>query len=192
MKSNYRHENNSVDQRILKTASTLFYQQGYDQTGINQVLKASKSHKASLYHHFGSKEDLAFAFIDLEEHRLLAFLNRALGRSKDWQTFTDLWVSIISRGIRKELGMGCPFLRLGQTQPPSGIFSKRLQKVFQKAQEIFATYFSHTYQYPEAKAVELSKQVLAIYEGATQMIVMSGDLSYVQIMNKLLKQVVDG
>ncbi|MEM7548207.1 MAG: TetR/AcrR family transcriptional regulator [Bacteroidota bacterium] len=45
-----------VKERILSTASKLFYEKGYNRTGINEILKESKVAKASMYEHFGSKD----------------------------------------------------------------------------------------------------------------------------------------
>lgn len=45
-------------ERIVETASKLFYEQGYNSTGINQVIKEACIAKASLYAHFSSKEEL--------------------------------------------------------------------------------------------------------------------------------------
>ncbi len=60
-----------VKQRIIETASKLFYQQGYNLTGINEVIKEAGIAKATLYHHFASKEDLCLAYL---EYRHLAFI----------------------------------------------------------------------------------------------------------------------
>ena len=60
-----------VKQRIIETASDLFYQQGYNLTGINEVIKEAGVAKATLYHHFASKEELCLAYL---EYRHLAFI----------------------------------------------------------------------------------------------------------------------
>lgn len=49
--------------RIVNTASRLFYTQGYNSTGINQVIKEAGVAKASLYQHFPSKEDLLAEYL---------------------------------------------------------------------------------------------------------------------------------
>jgi AcrR family transcriptional regulator len=49
--------------RIVDTASRLFYTQGYNSTGINQVIKEAGVAKASLYQHFPSKEDLLAEYL---------------------------------------------------------------------------------------------------------------------------------
>ncbi|MFD2568249.1 TetR/AcrR family transcriptional regulator [Pseudotenacibaculum haliotis] len=53
----------SVKERIIETASDLFYNKGYNQTGINQIIEEAGVAKASMYQHFRSKEDIAVAYL---------------------------------------------------------------------------------------------------------------------------------
>lgn len=55
----------SPKERILKTAAELFPKQGYNTTGINQIIAESKVAKASFYQHYKSKDDLCVAFLNL-------------------------------------------------------------------------------------------------------------------------------
>jgi len=52
-----------VQERIIETASDLFYHNGYNQTGINQIISEAGVAKASMYQHFRSKEDIAVAYL---------------------------------------------------------------------------------------------------------------------------------
>ena len=52
-----------VRDRLIATASRLFYEQGYNATGINQILKESGVAKASMYDHFRSKEEICIAYL---------------------------------------------------------------------------------------------------------------------------------
>lgn len=52
-----------VKERIIQTASELFYFQGFNQTGINQIIEEAGVAKASMYQHFRSKEDIAVAYL---------------------------------------------------------------------------------------------------------------------------------
>ena len=52
-----------VKERIIETASELFYYEGYNQTGINQIIAEAGVAKASMYQHFRSKEDIAVAYL---------------------------------------------------------------------------------------------------------------------------------
>ena len=53
----------SVRERVIETASDLFYHNGYNQTGINQIIAEAGVAKASMYQHFRSKEDIAVAYL---------------------------------------------------------------------------------------------------------------------------------
>ena len=55
--------NTNPKDRILETASRLFYTQGYNATGINQILEEAKVAKASLYTHYGSKDELGIVYV---------------------------------------------------------------------------------------------------------------------------------
>lgn len=52
-----------VRQNIVETATKLFYQKGYNLTGINEIIKEAGIAKATLYHHFRSKEDICLAYL---------------------------------------------------------------------------------------------------------------------------------
>jgi AcrR family transcriptional regulator len=56
-----------VRQRILTTASELFYRRGVRAVGIDEVIARAEVAKASLYHHFGTKDDLIAAFLERED-----------------------------------------------------------------------------------------------------------------------------
>jgi AcrR family transcriptional regulator len=51
-------------ERILDTAMILFHRQGYNNTGINQIIDDADVSKASFYQHFKSKDDLCIEFLD--------------------------------------------------------------------------------------------------------------------------------
>jgi AcrR family transcriptional regulator len=58
-----------VRDRILETASELFAHRGVRDVGINEVIERAHVTKATLYHHFASKDDLVVAFLDLREEQ---------------------------------------------------------------------------------------------------------------------------
>ncbi len=51
-------------ERILDKASVLFHQQGYNSTGINQIIAEANVAKASFYQHFKTKDDLCVEFLN--------------------------------------------------------------------------------------------------------------------------------
>ena len=56
-----------VRQRILDTASTLFYERGVRAVGVDLVVADSGVAKTSLYRHFRTKDDLIVAFLERED-----------------------------------------------------------------------------------------------------------------------------
>ena len=60
-------EARDVRQRILDTASTLFYERGVRAVGVDLVVDESGVAKTSLYRHFRTKDDLIVAFLERED-----------------------------------------------------------------------------------------------------------------------------
>ena len=56
---------------IIETASTLFYKNGYNRTGINEIIKEAGVAKATLYSHFASKDDICVAYLQYMNRNLL-------------------------------------------------------------------------------------------------------------------------
>lgn len=56
-------------ERILATASRLFFERGYSEVGINEIIESSETAKATFYHHFPSKQSLCKAWLEnVHEH----------------------------------------------------------------------------------------------------------------------------
>ena len=55
---------NAIRQKVIDTASRLFYKQGYANTGINQIIEESGVVKSSLYTAFRTKEDILMAYLE--------------------------------------------------------------------------------------------------------------------------------
>jgi AcrR family transcriptional regulator len=108
-------------ERILEKTFILFHKQGYNATGINQIIEESKVAKASFYQHFKSKEDLCVAFLEQRHsfwfNELLKFTNNAGdSNSKVLASFEFL---IYMNG--KENFRGCSFLNILSEIPPDNV-----------------------------------------------------------------------
>lgn len=71
-----------VRERIIGTASELFYNQGYNQTGINQIIDQAGVAKASMYQHFRSKEDIAVAYLIARHTMWMGKLEESVSKLK--------------------------------------------------------------------------------------------------------------
>ncbi len=61
----------AIHQHIIETASNLFYKNGYNATGINEIIAEAKIAKATLYNHFKSKEDICLAYLGFKHARFI-------------------------------------------------------------------------------------------------------------------------
>lgn len=98
-------------ERLLSTASELFYRHGINNVGIDLVLARSGVAKASLYHHFKSKDELVLAFLEKMDAEWSAWLrsrveaSKASGRLKPLAVFDALGEWFATETFR-----GCPFI----------------------------------------------------------------------------------
>lgn len=76
-------EMSDVRQRILDTASTLFYERGVRAVGVDLVVDASGVAKTSLYRHFRTKDDLIVAFLEREDLEFWDLWNGVAARHAD-------------------------------------------------------------------------------------------------------------
>jgi len=65
-----------VRDRILWTASTLFYQRGVRAVGVDLVVEEAGVAKTSLYRHFRTKDDLIAALLEREDEDFWNSWNR--------------------------------------------------------------------------------------------------------------------
>ena len=98
--------------RIIETASKLFHKQGYNSTGINQIISEASVAKASLYKHFNSKEELAIVYLNVRHdywfENLKSFTNKKTEPKEIILAAFDFLVFM----NEKENFRGCSFLNL--------------------------------------------------------------------------------
>lgn len=97
----------SVKEEMLKVASRQFYEQGYEATSVKDIVEQCGTTAPALYHHFGSKESLALAYLD----------RCAQEQAERWQpvfmqdslpAILDAWVAVIRKDAKKRDYLGCP------------------------------------------------------------------------------------
>jgi TetR/AcrR family transcriptional repressor of nem operon len=91
--------------RIVRTASSLFRERGYDGVGLAELMSASGFTHGGFYNHFGSKADLI-----AESCALSLSETAAQAKGLDAATFVKLY---LSRKHRDARGEGCTMAALG-------------------------------------------------------------------------------
>ena len=84
MSSRTAEERTDTRERIIRVAAELFRRQGYDGTGLNQILDESGAPRGSLYFHFpGGKQQLAVEAVVASGAMLGKGMERSLDSADD-------------------------------------------------------------------------------------------------------------
>ncbi len=119
-----------VVDKILDTAERLFFKQGYNITGINQVIEEADIAKASLYKHFESKTDLLVAYLQRFHERWFDKLEADVDQVADpKQKLLALFDHHRKRQIQGGYG-GCRFVKANDE---AGMSDERVLTEIQKA-----------------------------------------------------------
>lgn len=98
-----------VRDRILETASALFYQRGVHAVGVDLVVEEAGVAKTSLYRHFGTKDDLVAAFLAREDEDFWSTWDRAAHvHEGDPEAELDAQLEWIGERIGRPGYRGCP------------------------------------------------------------------------------------
>ncbi|MBL3657121.1 TetR/AcrR family transcriptional regulator [Fulvivirga sediminis] len=103
---------NSPRERILEVTSELFHQQGYNSTGINQIIKEAKVAKASFYQHFESKENLCVEYLNNRHTYWLSEFSKFISTEKEPKSKTLRAFDFIIFMNENEHFRGCAFLNI--------------------------------------------------------------------------------
>lgn len=98
--------------RILDTTFVLFANQGYNSTGINQIIAEANVSKASFYQHFKSKEDLCVEFLNARHVYWFDALNDFIKNEKDLKSKVIASLDFLIHMNEKENFRGCSFLNI--------------------------------------------------------------------------------
>ena len=119
-------------ERILATASELFYQQGYRATGINEVIKQSGVAKATFYSHFPAKDDLCLAYLEersAEEKR--SFTGQVHSKRTPQAKFIAVMEAILPWMEANDL-RGCEYLNtVAEVPDPTSPLRRRGRKHYE-------------------------------------------------------------
>lgn len=100
-----------VRERILATASELFYRQGARAVGVDLVVERSGVAKTSLYRHFPTKDDLIAAFLERQDERFWQRWNEDAARhAGDPQRELEAHLARVAATIGSDDYRGCPQL----------------------------------------------------------------------------------
>ncbi|MBC6700124.1 TetR/AcrR family transcriptional regulator [Hymenobacter puniceus] len=106
-----------VRQRLVATASRLFYEQGYGLTGINQIIAEARIAKGSLYQHFASKDELCVEYLRTKNQQWFAALTAYLNATQTPRVLA-CFDFLVEHSVRDHF-RGCSFLNILAEVPAS-------------------------------------------------------------------------
>lgn len=120
--------------KLIETAAALVYRQGWNATGINQILGEAKVPKGSFYYYFHSKEDLGVAIIQHHMKSCEAVIqNTFLNQTLSAREAIESYFTFRKNSLQKEnWRWGCPV----------GSFSNEIVDNTEKIAEACREYFT--------------------------------------------------
>ena len=107
-----------VRDRILETASSLFYRHGVRAVGVDLVVERAGVAKTSLYRHFGTKDDLVAAFLQREDADFWNVWDRVAERHRDDPAAElEAHLDWIGERVGRPNYRGCPQLNVAAEFP---------------------------------------------------------------------------
>jgi len=121
--------------KIIGAANALFYANGYNRTGMDEILKSSGVTRGNFYYHFQSKEEVALASIDRFKNRFFDSLPGKTAKNAGSplklliRFVEDMEKRIVADNCRK----GCFFGNLSlEMSPYSEAVRKSLHRFFRE------------------------------------------------------------
>lgn len=109
---------NELRERILDTASALFYNQGVRAVGVDLVVAQAGIAKTSLYRHFRTKDDLIAAFLQREDEHFWQCWDRVTrAHADDPVTELDAHCDWIGERVERLNYRGCPQINVAAEFP---------------------------------------------------------------------------
>ncbi|MFC3160932.1 transcriptional regulator, TetR family [Chryseobacterium arachidis] len=129
----------SPKERIIATTFELFTKQGYNSTGINQIIAEANVAKASFYQYFKSKEDLCVEFLNVRHDYWFNELKRFVSKEKEVKSKLMASFDFLIYMNQKENFRGCSFLNILSEIPTDNV---KILKVIQNHKKDLRNYFS--------------------------------------------------
>jgi len=161
-------KHSAVRQTIIDTASDLFYQKGYNLTGINEVIKEAGIAKATLYSHFKSKDDLCVAYLQYKHNTFLEALDTYLSKVKGGKKRVLALFDFLTEFYESDGFNGCWCINTISEIPKEKIeLREEIRKEKNQFREVISELVRDNLQDLLPKKVkDLSNSIYLLYEGA--------------------------
>jgi len=104
-------------ERLLSTASELFYREGIHSVGVDRVVLTAGVTRATFYRHFPSKEDLVEAYLAREDRSIRDSFAEAFSLDTSPDELLEVLIQNIADDVSFNHTRGCPFINASAEYP---------------------------------------------------------------------------
>ncbi|MBC7847433.1 MAG: TetR/AcrR family transcriptional regulator [Flavobacterium sp.] len=108
-------------ERILEVATKLFYEQGYNNTGINQIIKDAEVAKASFYQYYPSKDDLLADYLTNVSRKSNEDMRSFIADKTDYKEKILSLFDLLELFVIENNFQGCNFLNVSAEIPKENL-----------------------------------------------------------------------
>ena len=155
-------------QNIIETASRLFYQKGYNLTGINEIIREASVAKATLYSHFKSKDDICIAYLNIRNEALVEDITAFVSTAPKGKAQVLAIFDFLQNFYSSPTFNGCWCINTISEIPPENV---TIRQTIQTQKNAFLSLIEQiiTSNFPDQSSTEnqiLAKRIYLLYEGA--------------------------
>ncbi|TGL73866.1 TetR/AcrR family transcriptional regulator [Leptospira yasudae] len=179
--------------RILKATVKLFYERGYSNTGINEILSEANAFKKSLYRYYPSKKDLGLSYVSFQEEQIIGLAEIMMNKYQKYPDFIRAWIKFIQRRLRTKYKYGCPLANFSNQTHEEPELRKRILESLDRWNRSFGQYFTRPIWKKKKTlnsktALEFAEKALFLYQGAMQLYGVTGNKKFIdRLEEELLK-----
>ena len=104
-------------ERLLATASRLFYREGIRAVGVERILAEAPATRATFYRHFPSKEDLVLAYLRVVDAQIRAGVQAAIEAAPSPADALRAMGTAVADDLASPEFRGCAFLKAAAEYP---------------------------------------------------------------------------
>jgi len=125
----------SPRERILSTASELFYRHGIRAVGVETIAEAAETNKMTLYRHFSSKDELVAEYLQrLAEKAKSSWDRLEADHPGNPSAQLRAWLKDMAAHVGSGDERGCPLANAAVELPEKGHPARRVIETFKTAQ----------------------------------------------------------
>ncbi|TGL75224.1 TetR/AcrR family transcriptional regulator [Leptospira yasudae] len=184
----------SGKEEILAITADLFYTNGYNNTGLAEILSKCNLAKTSLYHHFGSKSGLGVAYLEMMKEDLFNRIGLWVSKRKSLGEYLNKWIWYINKSIKEGKFHGCPFASFSYqlSKEDAKVFAPKVEEISRQWIGILSDYIVGLQKKGivrknlEARTIALD--MLAIYQGYVTLWKLTNEIRYIEMMDGKFKE----